>query len=209
MLDHISDLIARYPALAECEAPLRKFVALAESCQRRGGTLFVAGNGGSAADAEHIAAEMLKGFLSPRPLTPEQRAQFAALGADGERLAAKLQRGLRCVSLQSHPALLSAFANDVDGTLAYAQQLFALAREGDIALGISTSGNAENIRQLFVAAKALNLPTVLLTGNRHGKAETRADLVIAAPSASTPRIQEFHLPLYHSFCAEIEARIFG
>ncbi|MDR0867559.1 MAG: SIS domain-containing protein [Planctomycetota bacterium] len=208
-MPHLSHLLENYPALAVCAGAWRQTVAAVLTCQQNGGTLFVAGNGGSGADAEHIAGEMLKGFLLPRPLTAAQKEKFAAQGLDGEQLAKKLQRGLRCVSLLSHPAFASAFANDVDADLIYAQQLFALARTGDVVLGISTSGNAENIRQLFITARALNLTTVLLTGNRRGAAEKYADLILAVPAAATPQIQELHLPLYHALCAEVEARFFA
>ena len=177
---------------------------------RRGGTFFLAGNGGSAADAEHICGELLKGFKSKRELSPADQARFAAVGgAEGAAVGAALQYGLRSISLLSHAALQSAFGNDVDPQLAFAQQLWALGRENDIVMGISTGGNAENIYKLFITARAKNIRTVLLTGSKEGKCRDLADLVIAVPEKETYKIQELHLPLYHTLCLAVESQFFN
>ena len=169
-----------------------------------------AGNGGSGADADHICGELLKGFKSRRELEAGEKAAFGSrFGEDGEKLANSLQRGLRAVSLLSHPALLSAFANDVDPDLVYAQQLYALGRPGDMFLGISTGGNAVNIRYAMMAARVKGIGTVLLTGNRHGSCEKFADLVVAVPESETYLVQEMHLAIYHTVCLEVEETIFG
>lgn len=203
-----NDVIRRLPEL-ECVLPaMEKLTALCIDLYRRGGTLFLAGNGGSAADCEHIAGELLKGFKKRRPLSDEDKAAFAALGEAGADAAEKLQYGLPAVSLLSHPGLTTAFANDVDAELIYAQQLFALGKKNDILIGISTGGNARNIIQAMIAAKVRGMTTVLLTGNRHGKCEEFADITVAVPESETFRIQEYHLALYHAFCLEVEAAFF-
>ena len=209
-MDSVEKLVGRRPELA-CAAPaLRRLVEETTACLKGGGTFFVAGNGGSAADSDHICGELLKGFLSKRPLPQADKARFSELfGADGADMAAKLQGGLRAVSLLSHPGYSSAFANDVDADLVYAQQLWALAKEGDVFLGISTGGGSKNVRAALMAAKVIGVKSFLLTGNRHGVCEKYADVVIAVDESETYLIQELHLPLYHAFCAEVEARIFG
>ena len=124
-------------------------------------------------------------------------------------MAAKLQNGLRCISLLSHPAYVSAFANDVDAELVFGQQLWALGREGDALLAISTGGNAENVKRALMVAKVIGMRSILLTGNRHGCCETYADCVVAVPESETYRIQELHLPVYHFLCMAVESRMFG
>ena len=207
--DHIEKLLSRHPEIASAVPALRVLIADAVALFRRGGTFFVAGNGGSAADSDHICGELLKGFLLKRPLHASDRKKFADLfGDEGAEYADKLQGGLRAVSLLSHPALNSAFANDVDADLVYAQQLWALGREGDIFLGISTGGGAKNIKAALMAAKARGVKTFLLTGNKHGVCEKYADVVIAVDERETYLIQEKHIILYHNFCMAVESELF-
>ena len=207
--DHIEKLLSRHPEIASSVPALRVLIDDTVKLFRRGGTFFVAGNGGSAADSDHICGELLKGFLLKRPLSSSDRKKFADLfGAEGADCSAKLQGGLRAVSLLSHPALGSAFANDVDADLVYAQQLWALAREGDVFLGISTGGGAKNIRAALMAAKARGVKTFLLTGNKHGVCEKYADVVIAVDEKETYLIQEKHIILYHNFCMAVESELF-
>jgi len=206
----VEELIERRPALAACGEAIETMIGLAEETFERGGTLFTCGNGGSAADSDHICGELLKGFLLKRPVTTQVRQTFeTAFGAEGADIAAKLQGGLRAVSLLSHPAFLSAFANDVDPDLMFAQQVWALGRPGDLLLGISTGGNASNIRKALMAAKVKGLKSILLTGNRHGRCEQYADCVVAVPEKETFMVQELHLPVYHAFCMAVEAHFFG
>ena len=206
---HIEKLLSRHPETAPAIPGLRVLVNDTVELFKRGGTFFVAGNGGSAADSDHICGELLKGFLLKRPLSSSDRKKFADLfGAEGADCSAKLQGGLRAVSLLSHPALGSAFANDVDADLVYAQQLWALGREGDIFLGISTGGGAKNIRAALMAARARGIKTFLLTGNRHGICEKYADEVIAVDEKETYLIQEKHIILYHCFCMAVESEFF-
>ena len=209
-MDSVEKLVARRPELA-CTIPaLRELIGETVKTLNSGGCFFVAGNGGSGADSDHICGELLKGFLSKRPLPEEQKAKFTALfGDDGAEMAGKLQGGLRAVSLLSHPGFCTAFMNDVDADLIYAQQLWALAKPGDVFLGISTGGGSKNVKAALMAAKVIGVKSFLLTGNKHGVCEKYADTVIAVDESETYLIQELHLPLYHAFCAEVEARIFG
>ena len=208
-MDSVEKLVARRPELASSAAALRELIAATVHCFRSGGSFFVAGNGGSGADSDHICGELLKGFMQKRPLPEELKGRFAELfGAEGAECASKLQRGLRAVSLLSHPAFCSAFANDVDADLIYAQQLLALARPGDVFLGISTGGGSKNVRAALMAARAIGVKSFLLTGNRHGRCEKYADTVIAVDESETYLIQELHLPLYHAFCTEVEKQLF-
>lgn len=209
MEKYFDELIMRYPVLRETDAVLRQLAKEVTALFRNGNTLFLAGNGGSAADAEHICGEMLKGFKSRRELNCTDREKLiAAAGKDGEFLADSLQYGLPAISLLSHPALTSAFGNDVDPQLAFAQQLWALGRSGDMVIGISTGGNAENIRKMFIAARTRNIRTVLLTGSKYGCCRDFADLVIAVPETETYKIQELHLPVYHTLCLAVESQFF-
>ena len=173
-----------------------------------GGKLLLCGNGGSACDCEHIAGELMKGFLLPRRLTAEEQAALAAAGDDGA-LAGKLQRALPVVVLHGLSGMSTAFMNDVDAELTFAQQAFAYAREGDVLLGISTSGNARNVIAAAVAAKARGAAVIGLTGETGGQLLARCDVCVRAPARETYRVQEMHLPLYHALCAALEQAVFG
>ena len=204
-----AELAVRYPVLEALLPVLRACRERLASCFKNGNTFYIAGNGGSASDAEHICGELLKGFKSRRPLEEAEVKRYMELfGENGAELARQLQGGLRSVSLLSHPALASAFANDVNPELGFAQQLNALGREGDVFLAISTGGNARNLYYAMMTAKAKNITTILLTGNGHGRCEALADHVIAVPEKETYRIQELHLPVYHALCSELEALMF-
>lgn len=209
MEKYLNDMLSRYPELTGTVPALRELLDDLVKLFKNSGTFFVAGNGGSGADAEHICGELLKGFKSKRELNESDRnALKLAGGSEGEELGKNLQYGLPAISLLSHPALTSAFGNDVDPLLSFAQQLWALGKKGDIVMGISTSGNAANIKKLFITARAKGIKTVLLTGNRHGYCENWADLVIAVPEKETFKIQELHLPLYHTMCMAVESQFF-
>ena len=205
---HIKELVSRYPVLESVAESLDKVYLALKICFVNDKTLFCAGNGGSAADAEHIVGEMMKGFLLRRPLNEVMRTSFRRQTGD-DVLADKLQMGLRCISLISHPALNTAFMNDVDPSMIFAQQLFVLGRSGDAVIGITTSGNAENICNMFKTARARSITTILLTGSRQGKCEPFADLVIHVPESETYKVQELHLPVYHCLCAMLEENFYG
>ena len=208
-MDRVEKLLVRHPELATAESALRQLIAATVECFRSGGSFFVAGNGGSGADSDHICGELLKGFMQKRPLSAVDKGEFSHLyGDDGCDVAEKLQGGLRAVSLLSHPAFNTAFMNDVDPDLVYAQQLWALAKPGDVFLGITTGGGAKNIRAALMAARVRGVRSFLLTGNRHGICEKYADTVIAVDESETYLIQELHLPLYHAFCSGVEDEMF-
>lgn len=208
MEKYFIEMTDRYPVLADIAPQLHDTAVELGELFRRGNTLFLAGNGGSAADAEHICGELLKGFKSRRKLLDDDRRKLAAAGDPDGILADSLQYGLRSVSLLSHPALSSAFGNDVDPQSVFAQQLWALGRENDAVIGISTGGGAENIRRMFIAARAKNIRTILLTGSKNGCCRQFADVVLAVPETETYKIQELHLPVYHTLCLALESQFF-
>ena len=205
---HIKELVSRYPALENAAEAIDKVYIALKTCFVNDKTLFCAGNGGSGADSEHIVGELMKGFIRKRPLNEVTAAAFRQRTGDAV-LPERLQMGLRCISLLSHPALNTAFMNDVDSALIFAQQLFVLGRKGDAVIGISTSGNAENIYNLFKVAQVRGITSILLTGQNHGICEKFADLVIHVPEFETYKVQELHLPVYHCLCLMLEENFYG
>lgn len=204
----VRDLILSYPTLQAASRSLITVCDRITDSLSSGGVLYVCGNGGSAADAEHIAGELLKGFRLPRPLDAARQQALAGLGKDGQYLAQNIQGGLRCISLNGHPSLATAMGNDVNSDLVYAQQLNALGKRGDILLGISTSGNARNICLAALIARQIGILSIALTGDSGGKLAPLCDLAIMAPAHETYRVQEFHVPLYHALCGILEAEFF-
>ena len=173
------------------------------------GKLLICGNGGSAADCEHIVGELMKGFCLKRPTTADDRARLVEIaGANGDVLADQLQYGLPALSLVSHSALITAVANDLDGDLIFAQQVWGLGRAGDVLLAISTSGNSKNVLQAAQVARAKNMPVIGLTGTSGGALAGLCDILIAVPSDDVANIQEMHLPIYHEICRRLEAHYF-
>jgi len=204
---HAEDLFRRVPELRAVSDPLLAIYSTLENVFVNGGTLFICGNGGSGADSEHIVGELMKNFILMRPHSDEMKKRFAESGASD--MLDILQPGLPAVSLLSHPALSSAFTNDVDGLYNYAQQLYVLGKRGDAVIGISTSGNSKNVYNCFRAASAMGIHTILFTGEKNGKCEELADLKLKAPSRETYLIQEYHISLYHTLCMMLEERFFG
>ena len=206
---HLELLVHREPGLEPMkDAIWRAFIRLAE-CFKGGGKLLLCGNGGSACDCEHIAGELMKGFLLRRPLTGDERASLSKLGDAGALLAEKLQRGLPTLVLSGLSGLTTAFANDVDPELTFAQQAYAYALPGDVLLCLSTSGNAWNVQLAALAAKARGATVIALTGKGGGKLAKHVDLLLDVPESETYKVQELHLPLYHALCAMLEAELFG
>ena len=205
---HIKELVSRYPALEKCAGSIDKVYVTLKTCFVNDKILFCAGNGGSAADSEHIAGELMKGFLLWRPLNEVLGSAIAKRSGD-DSLAGKLQMGLRCISLLSHPALNTAFMNDVDPEMIFAQQLFVLGRPGDAVIGITTSGNSKNIFNMFKVARARGINTILLTWEKPGICEPFADSSIHVPESETYKVQELHLPVYHCLCAMLEENFYG
>ena len=208
MKNHLRLLLDRLPELAPLENALEATVAALEKAYWAKGKILVCGNGGSAADAEHIVGELMKGFLLRRPLPEKLARKLEANGCPPE-LCAMLQQGIPAISLVSGVALPTAFANDVAWEAGFAQQVLALGKRGDVLISLSTSGNSKNVIAAMRVARALGLINIGLTGNRDCAMRNLADILIAAPSAQTPEIQEFHLAIYHALCAGLEARLFG
>ena len=205
----VAQLIERYTVLSEIAPAIDRAAEILIECAANGGKILTAGNGGSAADADHITGELLKGFVKKRPLAPEIKSKFAALDKAGAvELADSLQMGIAAVNLGNAQALVSAFGNDVNPQAAFAQHLWALARPGDVFIAISTGGNAENIRLALIAARAAGVKSILLTGNKNGVCCGYADVVIAAPEKETFKIQELHLPIYHTLCMAVEEALY-
>ena len=205
----MNSLIQKYPTLKSCENEINLAVNKIISAYKNNKKLLVCGNGGSASDAEHIVGELMKGFISKRPLADDEKQKLiAADNEKGKILANLLQKPLRAISLVTSVSLATAFANDVAAELIFAQQVYGLGDEGDIFLGISTSGNAENVALAVVAAKAKGIFTIGLTGKNGGKLKNLCDLAIVVPSDCTPDIQELHLPIYHYICKTVEQQLF-
>ena len=209
-MDHLALLINRYPVLEPVKEAIFQAYCLLEKCYEGGGKLLIGGNGGSSADSEHIAGELMKGFCKKRQVPEDFAGKL--MEADKERgkyLAEKLQQGLPAIALTGHTALSTAYLNDVDGLLTIAQQLYGYGKKGDVFLGISTSGNSENILYAAAAARAMEIPVIALTGKDGGRLAEAADVAIIVPEQETYRIQELHLPVYHALCLMLEERFFG
>lgn len=207
---HIDLLLRRYPALTAIRDDLIAGYLLMQECYQRGGKLLVAGNGGSAADAEHIVGELMKRFKLPRPVSPDLAEKLAAIDPErGRLLAQSLEMGLSAISLPAHEASITAFINDVGSADVYAQQLLGYARPGDVFLAISTSGNSENMLRAIVLAKALDVRILGLTGATGGKMAPLCSVAVRAPETETYMIQEYHLPIYHCWCLMLEDFFFG
>ena len=209
MADHIQELIARYPVLSACGQGIRDSYALLEKSFASGGKLLVAGNGGSAADSDHITGELLKAFVKRRRPDKAFLDKLSQIdGEGGAYLADKLEGSLPAVSLCNQTALLTASLNDVDGNVVFAQEVMGLGKPEDVFLGISTSGNSKDIVYAMLVAKAKGLATIALTGRDGGRIAKLADASIIVPEKETFKIQELHLPVYHALCLQIEANFF-
>lgn len=195
-MNYIETLIARFPELRVCADAIEQTVNAICDMKAVDGKVLLCGNGGSAADCEHISGELLKGFLKKRPYLQEDEA------------FAKLQQGIAAIPLSSLSSALSAFANDVDAELVFAQLVGALGTKNDRFWAISTSGNSKNVVAAAKTAKAIGMQTIALTGKGGGALAEICDIVIAVPETETYRIQELHLPVYHAICAECENRLF-
>lgn len=205
----MDELFKRYPALISCKDDFLKAYECLKKCYSSNGKLLTAGNGGSAADSEHIVGELMKSFLFNRKIkTDFQENLTHNFGEDGEKLANKMEGALSAIPLTSMPALTSAFANDVDAAVSFAQMLYGYGKSGDVFLGISTSGNSKNIIYALMTAKAMGITSIALTGGNGGKCRELADIVICVPETETFKIQELHLPIYHALCSMLEADFF-
>ena len=200
----------RYPQLESCKEEIKNAAEAIIDCYKNGGKVLLCGNGGSCADCEHIVGELMKGFLLKRPIGEEQKKAMIANCPDIDKeMLSKLQCGLPAISLPHISALNSAFCNDVDPELIYAQSVFGLGKKGDVLIGLSTSGNAKNVNAAAEVAKALGIKVIGMTGERGGRLYENADICIRVPESETFKIQELHLPIYHYLCAAVEEYFFG
>lgn len=210
LMRHIDLLVERYPSLESAKNDIVAAYLLLEESYENGGKLLVAGNGGSAADAEHIVGELMKGFKLPRK--PE--ADFAEKLVEenqelGSVLAENLQGALPAIALDGHPALSTAYMNDCEPLLCFAQQVNGYGKSGDVFLGISTSGNSKNVLFATTTAHAKGMKVIGLTGAKDSKLKDMSDVCIKAPQTETYMIQELHLPIYHCLCLMLEDRFFA
>lgn len=199
----LEELQSRYPQLGGCRDEIAKALDLLLTCYRNGGQVLVCGNGGSAADAEHIVGELLKKFKRHRDIDASVAAKLPP------ELAAKLEGALPAVSLVSMCGILTAFANDVAWETAFAQQVYGLGRAGDVLIALSTSGNSANCVNAALVARAKGLKVIALTGAGGGRLGAVADAAVAVPETETYKVQELHLPVYHALCASVEEALFG
>ncbi len=208
-MKRIEQLISTYPELKVCATDIQSAFEILRTCYRKGGKVLTCGNGGSASDAEHIVGELMKGYLLKRPISDLVRTRLVTADArDGEYIAAHLQGALPAISLVSQSSLISAISNDTAADMVFAQQVFGYGREGDVLIGLSTSGNSSNIVHAVQVAQAQGLRTIAFSGPSGGALKSLADVCICVPGESTPAIQERHMPIYHVLCAMLEEEFF-
>ena len=195
----MNELLKRYPCLEECKDSINNALELMIDTYRSGGKVLVCGNGGSAADCEHIVGELMKGFMKKREVTDNRIP---------EEMRKNLQGSLSAISLPSQSAVLSAFINDVEPMMMYAQLVYGYARQNDLVIGISTSGNSKNVVNAVEVARCMGVKTLSLTGKRDSRLSEISDITIKVPETETFKVQELHLPVYHYLCAETEKAMF-
>lgn len=206
----VNQLLKNYPNLESCRGNIIQAFHLLKQCYLKGNKVLVCGNGGSAADAEHIVGELMKGFLLKRELTEaDQEKLRSAFPEEYQYLCNNLQRALPAISLVSQSALATAFINDVAPDMLFAQQVYGYGRPGDVFIGLSTSGNSKNVVNAVKIAKSFGIQTIGLTGENGGQLKSLSDVTITVPASETFKIQEYHLPVYHALCAMIEREFFG
>lgn len=199
---HIMDLLSRYPVLKDCAVDIEHAFSFMSDCYSIGGKVLICGNGGSAADAEHWAGELMKGFLKKRPLSAEIKQKF------NPELAENLQGALPTIPLTGFLSLTTAFANDVNSDFLFAQMVWGLGKKNDILIGISTSGKSRNILYALQTASALEMKTIGLSGKDGGRMVDMVDICIKVPETEIHLVQEYHLPVYHCLCMMLEEKFF-
>ena len=208
--EQLEILVNRYPELSAAKKEISEAYQILESCYTKGGKLLIAGNGGSAADAEHIVGELMKGFKLPRKPEAEFAEKLVAENKElGSVLAESLQGALPALALDGHPALSTAYMNDCEPLLCFAQQVNGYGNTGDVFWGISTSGNSKNVLYAATTAHAKGMKVIGLTGAKNSKLEQMSDVCIKVPRTETYMIQELHLPVYHCLCLMLEEGFFG
>ena len=205
----LNELTRRYPQLNECKDSIAEATQAWIDCYEMGGKLLLCGNGGSCADSDHIVGELMKGFLKKRPLSDDKKAQMKqGCPSLEDCVLDKLQGGLPAVSLPTIAALNSAYCNDVEPELIFAQSVLALGKKNDVLVAISTSGNSKNVVAAAKVARAQGLLVIGLTGKHGGRLKELADVCICVPETETYKVQELHLPVYHAICAMVEEHFF-
>ena len=206
----LDELLERYPQLETVRAEIAKAAESLIRCYQNGGKVLVCGNGGSCSDSDHIVGELMKGFEHKRPLGAEMKQQLVAIaGERGAYLAEKLQMALPTISLTAHSALITAVANDTDANLIFAQQVMGYGNFGDVMIGISSSGNSQNVIDAMLTAKLKGMVVIGLTGETGGKMKPLCDILINVQGRRTAFVQELHLPVYHTLCLMIEQHFFN
>lgn len=205
----LKDLVKRYPQLEPLSDTLEDAVDLMQKTYLLGGKILLCGNGGSCADCDHIVGELMKGFRSLRRLSTSEAEKFVGLCENPELFAKKLQKAVPAISLASQCAVLTAFMNDVDPSLVYAQLTYGYGTKNDLLIALSTSGNSQNVVNAAIAAKAIGMKTLCMTGANESRLSSLCDCAIRVPETETYKVQELHLPIYHYLCAELEERLFA
>lgn len=206
---YLEELVNRYENLKTIVPDIRNAYEMIRDAYKNGNKLLIAGNGGSCADSEHIVGELMKGFVKKRPVSEDLiRKMIEADPEMGEKLSKKLQQGLPAISLTGHPSLSTAFANDVDPDMVFAEQVVGYGKPGDVFLGITTSGNSKNVLFATVVARAKGMKVIGLTGRDGGELKRVSDVAIVVPETETYQIQELHLPVYHAICLMLEEYFF-
>ena len=206
---YLDRLLSVYPMLTGCQDDILLAFNVLLQCYQSGNKVLICGNGGSAADAEHIVGELMKGFTLRRTLDSAKRSALAAVcGSDGAFIADHLQGALPAISLVSHSALITAYANDVHADMIFAQQVYGYGKKGDVLIGLSTSGNSKNVVYAIKTARAFGITTIGMTGAAGGKMAGECSVLIRVPAQSPYEVQEFHQPVYHALCAMIEVELF-
>ena len=209
-MSNLDLLIMRYPHLECCKGNIIIAFEFIRDCYKNGGKLLVCGNGGSAADAEHIVGELMKGFKKARHLASIEVEKLVEIDSlMGRTLADNLQGALPAIALDGHPALTTAYMNDCEPIICFAQQVYGYGCKNDVLFAISTSGNSRNVLYAVVAAKAKGMVVIGLTGENDSKLSAMSDVCIRVPSTETYQIQELHLPIYHCLCLMLEYNIFN
>lgn len=200
------EMISRYPELSVCQNQIKNAYQVLEQLYEDNGILYVAGNGGSAADSEHIVGELMKSFMAKRGIDDNvKKTLIERFQYDGERIANKIEGGLPAVSLPSLVALSTAVSNDISEEMVFAQMLNSIGKRGDVFWGISTSGNSKNIVAAMMLARAKEMVTIGMCGLERCKLDSLCDVVIHVPEKETYKVQELHLPIYHTLCAMLES----
>ena len=208
-MEHLNTLLTRYPVLEPLREEINTAFDVMKRCYENGGKVLICGNGGSAADSEHIVGELMKGFLLRRPVSNEFEELLAKEGGEeGRALAKNLQGSLSAISLPGQTALVSAYCNDVEPAAVYAQLVLGHGNPEDVLICMSTSGNSKNIYYAALVAKAKGVKTIGMTGQKDSRLSAICDICIQVPETETYKIQELHLPVYHDICADVEAAFF-